>query len=107
MYASKNLYGYLAIFPLLNIFDGAMLLILLRANAFDENPISEENSEIRATVLGSSAEVIVFLVYQYVFKLYLATTFSLCVAFATNFNRLIVKIFFLKKAAEIGLNRVV
>jgi len=72
-----------------------------------ENPISEENIDIRAVALGSAAAVIVFLIYQYVLKLHLATIFSLCVAYVTNLNGLIVKIFSLKKEAKTGLNRVV
>jgi hypothetical protein len=102
MYVWEKSYGYLALFPILNILNGFMLLVLLRENVINENSVSDENVDIRAVAVGSGAVILVFLICQYAIKLFWASTFSLCVVYATNLNRVIVNVFFKKKLVRIG-----
>ncbi|HAM52163.1 MAG TPA: hypothetical protein DCP92_16280 [Nitrospiraceae bacterium] len=85
--------GYMAIFPVLNIINGAVLVILLRANILDENSIIETDLPSRFVWLSSGMAVLLFVTCQYVFKLYWASTFSICVAHATNLNGPVIKLF--------------
>jgi hypothetical protein len=92
-YVLEHSQGYAAFFPTLNIINGAWLLLLLRGRVIDENSIIETNVGFRFVCIASGIAILLFLVCQYMLKLYWASTFSICVAHATNLNDPIIRWF--------------
>jgi hypothetical protein len=88
-YMLKNAHGVLMIFPIWNIINGVLLLLMFRLNFIDESCIVGENTPIFKTIVGSIAVFSAFYVCQYMFELYWAVTFSICVAYATNLSGLV------------------
>lgn len=90
MAGSRNLEdarGWLMIFPILNIVNGALLLILLRTRVMNEDNISDENTSLGQVALSGAAIVILFAFCHYLFNLLWTQTFSVCVVYSTNLNR--------------------
>jgi hypothetical protein len=94
-YALRNSKGYLIIFPIINIISAILLIFLFRAGVITtDTSILDRQARLREIILGSILICIIFFVSQYLFHNYWATTFSLCVAYATNINNFISKKFF-------------
>ena len=95
-HALETAEGYSGIFPLLNVVNGILLLFLLRAHVIDESSIIESKVPPSLVWLSTVVAIALFLLCQYVLKLYWTSTLSICVAHATNLNRPII-LFFQKK----------
>ncbi len=79
--------GWLVIFPILNIVNGALLLILLRVQVINSDNISDENTSPGQVALSGAVIIILFAVCHYLFNLLWTQTLSICVVYATNLNR--------------------
>ena len=93
MYMLETSVGWYVFFPIWNIVNGVLLLIMLRFNIIDEKCISDRNSRLAQVGIGLVVLGIVFLCCQYLFKYHWAVTFSICVAYATNVNREVERLF--------------
>ena len=59
----------------------------------DEECISDRKATPLRIFLGLIAIVAIFLVCNYVFKLYWAITFSICIVYTTSFDRALQSVF--------------
>jgi hypothetical protein len=74
------------VFPVWNIINGALLLLMLRLRIIDEKCISDRDTTAVQIILGLAAVLIIFILCNYVFKLYWAVTFSICIVYTTSFD---------------------
>ena len=86
--------GWLVIFPVLNIANGAVLLFMLRSRLLDDCNISDQNVSLIQIALAATVIMILFTVCQYIFDLLWPQTLSICVAYATNLSRGVQALFF-------------
>ena len=83
----KESVGWLLVFPVWNIINGVLLLLMLRFNVIDEECISDRKATLVQIILGLIAVLVIFILCNYVFKLYWAITFSICIVYTTSFDR--------------------
>jgi hypothetical protein len=81
------------IFPIWNIINGVLLLLMLRLKIIDEECISDRDATLVQIILGLVAVLIIFALCNYVFKLYWAITFSICIVYTTSFDRALQNVF--------------
>jgi hypothetical protein len=74
------------ILPVWNILNCAFLLMSLRVGLIDERNISDEQANRMEVLFGFIVTGCIFVVCQFLFKLYWAITFSICVIYATSFG---------------------
>jgi hypothetical protein len=90
---TDNVRNWLIIFPIWNIINGALLLLMLRFRIIDEECISDRDATLVQIILGLIAVLIIFIFCNYVFKLYWAITFSICIVYTTSFDKALQSIF--------------
>jgi len=93
LYMLINFNPILILFPIWNIANGVLLLIMLRCELIDENNVSDEDADFPQVIAGTIIVVATFLVCRFAFQMNWAVTFSICVAYATNLSGVIRKIF--------------
>jgi phosphatidylserine synthase len=81
------------VFPIWNIVNGVLLLLMLRFGIIDEECISNREATPVQIVPGLIAVIFIFILCNYVFKLYWAITFSICIVYTTSFDRALQNIF--------------
>jgi len=93
------------ILPVWNILNCAFLLLSLRAGLIDERNISDEQADRMEVLFGFIITGCIFVVCQFLFKLYWAITFSICVIYATSFGDALGSVFHPERmqAAEANL----
>ncbi len=74
------------ILPIWNIINCIFLLMSLRTGLINEKNISDENAGRFEVLFGFLITVAIFIGCQFLFKLYWAITFSICVIYATSFS---------------------
>jgi len=79
--------GWVAIFPLWNLFCGIVLMVLSAMTVVNEKIISDENASIAQVVVELTFLCGLLIVCQYALTLYWAVTFSICVGYATTLSR--------------------
>ncbi len=79
--------NWLIVFPIWNIINCVLLLLMLFFNIIDEECISDRKATLVQIVLGLVSVFIIFVFCNYVFKLYWAITFSICIVYTTSFDR--------------------
>jgi len=90
---NDNVQDWQLIFPIWNIINGALLLIMLRFKIIDEECISDRDATSIQILLGLTALVIIFILCNFVFQLYWAITFSICIVYATSFDKALQSVF--------------
>ena len=93
IYLQEHSTGGLALFPVLNIING--LLHINHAVIADKGEIrdvEDRDAELPEIISGVFVTFILILVCRYIFEIYWAFTFSICVVYATNFNMLVHKV---------------
>ncbi len=93
----EDSHGILLVFPLWNIINGGLLLLLYRFHVIDESSIVDDNVTLLQIVLGSVVVVAALVVCRFYFEMYWAITFSICVSYATNINGIVLEFFPLAK----------
>jgi hypothetical protein len=81
------------VFPVWNIINGVILLLMLRLKIIDEECISDRDANATEVVISMVAVLIIFAICNYVFKLYWAITFSICIIYTTSFDRALQSVF--------------
>ena len=79
--------NWLLIFPIWNIINCVLLLLMLFLNIIDEECISDRKITFVQIVLGLVSVIIIVLICNNVFKLHWAITFSICMVYTTSFDR--------------------
>jgi hypothetical protein len=79
--------GWLVVFPLLNIINGAALLIMLRSRMIGVENVGDDNVSRGRVALAATAIMILFILCRYMFDLFWAQTLAICVTYATNLSR--------------------
>jgi len=82
-----------AVFPILNIVSGGVLILMLWVDTIDRDCIDDRDGTPLQALVGLIAEVALFAVCTLVFKLNWAVTFSICIAYATNVNHIVQGVF--------------
>jgi hypothetical protein len=82
--------GVLTVIPVLNIASGFILIMMLRSGEINESNISDEQVSFAEVFLTALILSIVFYCCHFIYRMNWAATFSLCVAYATNFNKIVV-----------------
>lgn len=90
---SSNVHNWQLVFPIWNIINGALLLLMLRFEIIDEECISDRDANTTEVIIGLIAVLIIFVFCNYVFKLYWAITFSICIIYTTSFDRALQNVF--------------
>ena len=89
----KEAHGILIVFPIWNIINSALLLLLYRLEYIDESSIVDDNATAFQVISGSMVVVATLIVCRFVFKMYWAITFSICVTYASNLNGMLQSLF--------------
>jgi hypothetical protein len=89
MYVLKNIIApnWLIVFPIWNIINSILLLLMFNFKIIDEECIDDRKATLLQIVLGLVSVLIIFVLCNYVFKLYWAITFSICIVYTTSFDR--------------------
>jgi hypothetical protein len=95
MYLLRNtsVFNWLLIFPIWNIINSFLMLAMLRFGVIDEECISDRKATLVQIVLGLIAVLVILVLCNYVFKLYWAITFSICIVYTTSFDRALQNVF--------------
>ena len=88
--ATRN---WLLVFPVWNIINGAMLILMLRFRIIDEECISDRDASTGEVIFGMIAVLVLFLFCNCIFKLHWAITFSICIVYTTSFDRALQNVF--------------
>jgi hypothetical protein len=81
--------GFLKIFPLWNVINAVLLLVLYCGGAIDEGCIIDDHPKHIQAVIGAGVVVITSAVCHWMFGMHWAITFSICIAYATNVDHLL------------------
>jgi len=81
--------GLLILFPLWNIINGFLLLLMYRFDFLDDAIIVDDNAGPYEVVAGLCVVLMTFAIGTFVFELYWAVVFSMCMAYATNIHALV------------------
>jgi DNA-directed RNA polymerase subunit RPC12/RpoP len=81
------------VFPIWNIVNAVLLLLMLRFGIIDEECISDRKATLVQIILGLASVLIIFVFCNFVFKLYWAITFSICIIYTTSFDRALQSVF--------------
>ena len=80
--------GLLILFPLWNIINGFLLLLMFRFDLLDDAIIVDDNAGPYEVAAGACVVLMTVAIGSFVFDFYGAVVFSMCVAYATNINAL-------------------
>jgi len=83
----------LLLLPIWNIINCIILLVSYRMRFINVSSISDENTGLGEALFGFIITVGIFAVCQFVFELYWAITFSICVIYATSFSEALSSMF--------------
>jgi DNA-directed RNA polymerase subunit RPC12/RpoP len=90
---SDNARDWLLIFPVWNIINGVMLILMLRLRIIDEQCVSDRDASAGEVIFGLIAVLVLFIFCNYVFKQHWALTFSICTIYATSFDKALQSVF--------------
>ena len=76
----------LSLFPLWNITNGFILLVLLRGGSIDEGCVDDDNVPVKRVLFSMIIVTGIFLICHYYFNLVWAINFSICMTWSTNIN---------------------
>jgi hypothetical protein len=79
--------NWLLIFPIWNIINGVLMLIMVSSGIIDEDCISDRDANITEVIIGLIAVLVIFAICNYAFKLHWAITFSICIIYTTSFDK--------------------
>jgi hypothetical protein len=81
--------GWLIVFPILNMVNSVLLLIMWRARAFDESCIIDRHAQKGQVVLAAAIVLGLYYLCHVVYNLIWIQTFSICLVYSTNFIKVI------------------
>ena len=83
---SSSIRDWLIIFPVWNIINGVLLIVML-FKIIDKECISDRDASLKEVVIGLIAVIIVFILCNYVLKLHWAVTLSICIIYTTSLDK--------------------
>ena len=89
----SSAHSWLLIFPIWNLVNGILMLLMLRYMIIEEDRISDRNATIGQVIIGLAIVLVIFIFCNFVFRLYWAITFSICIIYATSFDRALQNVF--------------
>ena len=84
--SSRSIRDWLIIFPVWNIINGVLLIVML-FKIIDKECISDRNATLKEVVIGLIAILIVFILCNYALKLHWAVTLSICIIYTTSLDK--------------------
>jgi hypothetical protein len=90
---SSAAHNWLLVFPIWNIVNSVLLLLMLRIRIINEECISDRDATMVQVVIGLASVLIIFTFCNYVFHLYWAITFSICIVYTTSFDKALQNVF--------------
>jgi len=93
-YVLRQAKGVWIIFPILNIANAVLLVILLRAKIIKEDSLLDKQAKRTEVILGTIFTLLIFFISHYIFKNYWAITFSICTSYALNLSEAFDDFFF-------------
>jgi DNA-directed RNA polymerase subunit RPC12/RpoP len=81
------------IFPLWNFANAVFLILMVRFGIIDHRCIIDRKAGLFQVLLGMTAVAVIFLICNYVLKMYWAITFSICIVYTTSFDRALQSVF--------------
>jgi len=81
--------NWLLIFPIWNMLNCVLLLLMLFFNIIDEECISDRKATIFQVLFGLASVLIIFALCNYAFRMYWAITFSICIIYTTSFDKVL------------------
>lgn len=85
--------NWLLVFPIWNIINCVLLLLMLYFRIIDEDCISDRKATFVQTIIGLTAVLFVFILCNYVLKLHWAITYSICIVYTTSFDKALQNVF--------------
>jgi hypothetical protein len=85
--------NWLLVFPIWNIINGVLMLLMVSLGIIDEDCISDRDANTTEVIIGLIAVLIIFAICHYVFKLHWAITFSICIIYTTSFDKALQSVF--------------
>ena len=79
-------WGFLILFPIWNMVNAVLLLILYLSEVIDEGDIEDDNASPLHVISGSVVVIAVLFVCQHWFNMSWPVVFSLCVVYSTTLN---------------------
>jgi hypothetical protein len=86
-------HDWLLVFPIWNVINGVLLLLMLRFRIIDEQCISDRNATVALVAISLASILIIFIFCNFVFHLYWAITYSICIVYTTSFDRALQNVF--------------
>jgi len=86
-YVIENTEGWKAVFPVINLINSAILIVLYRSRVIDQDSISNDNASLGRVFLTGIVVLTLYLICSRYLQLFWALTFSICVSYATNINK--------------------
>lgn len=90
-YLLKTTTGLLIIFPLLNILQSFLIIILWDIDVIDEGSILDTQLKRMEILTSFILLLILFFLFQYVFQMYWALTFSICLDYISILSNFVQK----------------
>jgi DNA-directed RNA polymerase subunit RPC12/RpoP len=90
---NSGVINWLLVFPVWNIINGVLMLLMVSLRVIDEECISDREATVVQIILGLTAVLAIFILCNYVFKLYWAITLSICIVYTTSFDRALQNVF--------------
>jgi len=81
--------GWLIVFPLLNMVNSVLLLVMWRARAFDESCISDRHAQRGQVVLAAAIVLALYYLCHVIYNLIWIQTFSICLVYSTNLIKVV------------------
>ena len=87
-------YGLFLIFAVCNIINCLLLPLKFIEGFIINDFISEDDAPLLEVAIGSIVIILTFIICNYICKMYWAITFSICVTYASNVNKNVMRLFF-------------
>lgn len=86
-------FGLLTLFPLWNILNGLLLLILATFGILDEDCLTGERATVRQVLLATASITLLILACHHLWHLNPLTTFSIAVAYTMSLHNIVRRLF--------------
>ena len=91
-YIIENSQGLLIIFPLWNLINSVLIIMLVRYEFINEEIIIDDNVTASEVIIGLVSVSILFCLSKYIFNQYWAVTYSICLVYSLNAKKMVVVI---------------
>ncbi len=93
-YSLSTSSGWFMVFPILNMINSVVLLLMWRFGLFDESSISDQQASRGQVMLATAMVLILFYLCHVVYKFIWIETLSVCLVYSINFIRLVESLIF-------------